>query len=749
MEESHFSPLFQDVTDIKMEIKRKENVKILVVEDEYITYYAIKAVLERNGFSVLSAASSGEDAILKMKESSPDLVLMDIWLAGDMDGIEAAGKIHEFSTVPIIYLTALADRNSIERAKVSEPYGYIIKPCDENTLSTTIEMALFKHNIDELMRREKETSTKLAELSRALLEIPSMEEASRLVLEQAQSLSGSKIGCAGYLDAETGHLLCPAVTDDAADQCRVENTFAVLKKSPALWTGVRENKKNLVSNSPLDIPELSAMPGGHIPIHNFIVTPALISADVVGIIFVANKKENYEEKDTIVLQRLATLYALAFQKRLIQEELDLYRQDLEKLVVERTRELEDAVDRLKMEIAQREKAEKELEESRTNYQNLFENSPVGIFKVAVDGGILMANSSFINILGYSSREEISRLKLENTWFSANGSHRTFKQRMEQDGEVNGSEDRWTTKDNRVIFVRKNVRAVKDEEGNVLYYEGTVEDITGKKEAEEKAKRQEQQLIQADKMIALGTLVSGVAHEINNPNNFIMMNAPLLLELWQEICPILERYYETSGDFSIKGFNYSELKGAVPDLFAGIINGTKRIKNIVTELKNFSRRESDDIDQNVDINGVVKAAVKLTATMIEKSTRHFAVRYGKNIPRFKGNFQRLEQVVVNLIQNSCEALPDKDKGISISTDFDEGTGLLTVNAADEGTGIDPQNLKFIMDPFFTTRRDRGGTGLGLSIASTIVNRHGGSLSFDSQPGKGTTAVITIPVKEVRK
>ncbi len=711
-----------------MTTKSKENVKILVVENEYLTYHAVKAVLEKSGFSVLPIATTGEDAILKVKETAPDLVLMDIWLEGEMDGIEAAGKIHDFSTIPIIYLTALADRKSIERAKISEPYGYIIKPCDEYTLSTTIEMALYKHHINELIRREKETSTKLAELSQALLKIPSMEEISQLVLEQAQRLSGSQVGFVGTIDSQTEQLIYPAVINAGGGEGRIEDKLNTLKGFPGLWTEILENKKTLVSNSPGDIPELTGTPWKQLSISNFMVTPALINDNVVGIIFVANKKENFEENDSIVLQRLATIYALAFQKRRIQEELDLHRQDLEKLVLERTKELED---------------------SQANYRNLFENSPVGIFKVSADGRILMANSAFLKILGYPSLKEISRAKLKNTWFSPADSQNTFNQKIEQEGEVKGIEDRWTTRDSQVIFVRKNTRAIKDKEGNILYYEGTVEDITGQKKAEEKAKQQEQQLIQADKMIALGTLVSGVAHEINNPNNFIMMNTPLLLELWQEICPILERYYETSGDFSIKGFNYWELKRDVPELFEGIINGAKRIKNIVKDLKGFGRRETDDINQNVDINEVVKTAVNLTSTMIEKSTRHFSAHYGKDIPGFKGNFQRLEQVLVNLIQNSCEALPGKEKGIFISTDFEEQTGLITVKVVDEGIGIESQQVKYIMDPFYTTKRESGGTGLGLSISAAIISHHGGSLSFDSQPGKGTTATITIPVQEVQK
>jgi polar amino acid transport system substrate-binding protein len=192
-----------------------------------------------------------------------------------------------------------------------------------------------------------------------------------------------------------------------------------------------------------------------------------------------------------------------------------------------------------------------------------------------------------------------------------------------------------------------------------------------------------------------------------------------------------------------------LKNDVPGLFEGILNGAKRIKEIVRDLKGFARQETGDINQDVDINEVVKTAVNLTSTMIEKSTLHFSIHYGKNIPGLKGNFQRLEQVLVNLIQNSCEALPDKEKGIVISTGFNEQTGVIFVKVKDEGIGIDPQQLKYIMDPFFTTRRESGGTGLGLSISAAIINHHDGSLSFTSQPGKGTTATITIPVKEVQK
>ena len=107
---------------------------------------------------------------------------------------------------------------------------------------------------------------------------------------------------------------------------------------------------------------------------------------------------------------------------------------------------------------------------------------------------------------------------------------------------------WVIKDNKTIFTRENAKAVFDKDGSILYYEGTIENVTEKREAEEQARLQELQLMQADKMVALGTLVSGVAHEINNPNNFVMLNVPVLQELWKSAEPILDQYCKGKGDF---------------------------------------------------------------------------------------------------------------------------------------------------------------------------------------------------------
>ena len=286
--------------------------------------------------------------------------------------------------------------------------------------------------------------------------------------------------------------------------------------------------------------------------------------------------------------------------------------------------------------------------------------------------------------------------------------------------------------------------MRDLEGRPIGFRGVGRDITERKKAEEQAKLHQQQLMQASKMVALGTLVSGVAHEINNPNNFIMLNSPILKEAWEDALPLLEKYYEENGDFLIGGMNFTEMRQNIPMLFSGISDGAKRIKQIVDDLKTYVRDDTADLTQSVDIKAVIKSGVALLSNMIKKSTDRFSIEYGENIPLLKGNFQRLEQVMINLIQNACQALPDAKKGIFLTVQFIEEKSAIVIKVRDEGTGMHPETLLHITDPFFTTKHDSGGVGLGLSISAKIVEEHGGTMHFESEIGTGTTAEITLPV-----
>ncbi len=269
------------------------------------------------------------------------------------------------------------------------------------------------------------------------------------------------------------------------------------------------------------------------------------------------------------------------------------------------------------------------------------------------------------------------------------------------------------------------------------------EVAERKRALDELKLHQDQLIQTDKMASLGILVAGVAHEINNPNGLILLNMPILREVYQDAEEVLEAHYRSQGDFTLGGLPYSRMRDEVPYLLEGMQEGANRIKRIVEELKDFARQDTTASTEPINFNGVVQAAVRLVDATIRSSTGHFEAHYGTDLPPVLGSGQRIEQVVLNLILNACQALPDDTSGIFLTTRHDPDSGTVVLTVVDEGCGIAPEHVPRLTDPFFTTRRENGGTGLGLSVSATIVKEHHGLLEFASRPGQGTTVTLTIP------
>lgn len=257
---------------------------------------------------------------------------------------------------------------------------------------------------------------------------------------------------------------------------------------------------------------------------------------------------------------------------------------------------------------------------------------------------------------------------------------------------------------------------------------------------EELRLQQQQLIQADKMTSLGILVSGVAHEINNPSSLLLLNLPVVKEVFQDAEEILERHYEAHGDFDLGGLPYSRMRDEINPMIDDMLVGTNRIRRIVDDLRDFARQTPSDLSERVDLNDVISTAIRLVDNTIRQSSDHFSVSYTPGLPAFLGNAQRIEQVVINLIVNACQALKDSTQAISVCT-YQHGK-YLCLEVTDEGHGIDPDDIQRLSDPFFTTRREEGGTGLGLSVSNSIVQEHGGVLTYESVVGQGTTARLLL-------
>jgi polar amino acid transport system substrate-binding protein len=269
------------------------------------------------------------------------------------------------------------------------------------------------------------------------------------------------------------------------------------------------------------------------------------------------------------------------------------------------------------------------------------------------------------------------------------------------------------------------------------------EVTERKRALDELKLHQDKLVQADKMASLGILVAGVAHEINNPNGLILLNMPILREVYQDAEEVLEERYRLKGDFTLGGLPYSRMRNEVPCLLEEMQEGANRIKRIVEELKDFARQDTSAASEPIDFNSVVQAAVRLVDSSIRSATGRFETRYAPDLPIIQGNAQRIEQVVVNLILNACQSLPDMEHGISLATCYDQEAATVMLTLIDEGGGIAPEHIPHLTDPFFTTKRESGGTGLGLSVSATIVKEHGGVLTFVSEPGSGTTVTLTLP------
>jgi polar amino acid transport system substrate-binding protein len=192
-----------------------------------------------------------------------------------------------------------------------------------------------------------------------------------------------------------------------------------------------------------------------------------------------------------------------------------------------------------------------------------------------------------------------------------------------------------------------------------------------------------------------------------------------------------------------------MRSEIPELFRETNASAVRIKRIVEELKNFARQEDADFFEKVDLNKVAESAVRLVEPTLRKATDQFTTQLAEDMPPVLGNFQRIEQVVVNLLLNASQALGDNRGKITLETASSVSTGEVMLVVRDNGIGIDAKHLPHLMDPFFTTKREQGGTGLGLSVSAGIVKEHGGRLTFDSIPGLGTTVRLFLPAQKEHK
>jgi len=256
------------------------------------------------------------------------------------------------------------------------------------------------------------------------------------------------------------------------------------------------------------------------------------------------------------------------------------------------------------------------------------------------------------------------------------------------------------------------------------------------------------LYQAQKMEALGTLVAGMAHEINNPISLIMFNLPVLRRVWMDVLPVVQQAAGDTGPRKFGGFSLDYLQTQFMQLVDDMDMAASRVSKIVRDLKNFSRQAHVSEKEPVQLNDAVRNAVRLARATIEKSGVALSLQLQEELPSILGNLPSIEQIILNILINAAQAIEGENGKIALLTGQKDDGSEVFVAVRDNGCGVSPAIADKMFDPFVTDKQKRGGSGLGLAVSYSIAQAHGGTISYTPVEGGGTTFTVWLPAGRER-
>jgi two-component system, cell cycle sensor histidine kinase and response regulator CckA len=367
-------------------------------------------------------------------------------------------------------------------------------------------------------------------------------------------------------------------------------------------------------------------------------------------------------------------------------------------------------------------AEKALRESEEKYRSLFEDSKDTIYITSPDGAILDINPAGIETFGYSSKEEMQAASIREELYWNPGDRDAYIEAVQRNGYVKDYEIALKRKDGSKMIVLDTSTVVYDEDGAPAAYRGILRDITKQRILEER-------FLHMQKMESIGTLAGGIAHDFNNILGIIIGHASLI------------------------GIN----SGDPEKLNRGIEviqQATRRGTSLVQQLLTFARK-SDVKYQSVRINDIIHEIAQL---LHETMPKQIEVRLDlrKNLPSIVADVTQIHQVLLNLALNARDAMPDGGtmticstliprEDIPVAAPNDDAREFILIRVSDTGIGMDAKTRQRIFDPFFTTKEPGKGTGLGLALVYSITESYNGMVDVQSQPGKGSTFSIFLPVQ----
>ncbi len=382
-------------------------------------------------------------------------------------------------------------------------------------------------------------------------------------------------------------------------------------------------------------------------------------------------------------------------------------------------------------IEERRKVERALSNAEKKYRSIVENAAGGIFQLTEEGLYLSANPAFARILGYDSPEQLLReVKNANDQLYIDPARRQiFYKELCETKNTLSQEVQLRMRDGKLIWVNESARAVKDDNGQLLFIEGSIEDITQRRESEIAIQEAKVHSDLANR--AKSEFLSNMSHELRTPLNSIIGFSEMIRN---EIYGKIEQrsYWEYARDIHDSG---------------------QKLLRVINEILDISKIEAGERQLNegvVSIRGLVDSAVELLETKIENS-QMVITRALDDVPDVIGEELALKQVVLNLLSNAVKFTPDKGR-ITISGHVGRD-GQLHFSVTDTGIGLDEYEIEKALSPFGQVdnelSRSGSGTGLGLTLVDALVKLHGGAFELFSQKGIGTTATMVLPADRIVK
>ncbi|MEA1948671.1 MAG: ATP-binding protein [Thermodesulfobacteriota bacterium] len=289
------------------------------------------------------------------------------------------------------------------------------------------------------------------------------------------------------------------------------------------------------------------------------------------------------------------------------------------------------------------------------------------------------------------------------------------------------------------FEEVSLYPIIDNSGNIENTIIRIHDIT-------EEKRMEKQLIQSEKLASIGVLVSGIAHEINNPNNYISVNIPILRDYINTVIPIIDEYAKKHPELEILHMPYAEFREDIFELLDNIQYGSRQIKSIVKDLKVFSKPDQDKAIEKIDLKPMFEKVVAFCRSKIGKTVKTFNVHIPDNLPEILIDSQPLEQILINLLINAANAFDkpfNENSQVDLVVSMDDSKeNQLIIEVSDNGRGMDEKILEKIFDPFFTTNPSEEGTGLGMYIVHNLIEKIGGRIQVESKLGEGSKFTVIL-------